>query len=263
MTLKGALAVAVLAALAAQDAPASPEPVAGTHLFPIEVAGTPDGLLAAVGLRARAVTRAEVFLDVIERLHFIPGQPPGMERYASTVTAFLNALRRVRRTDGTVSLEAVRANAQARDGLEEFFRVAGFLLRRDPSGQLVVRPDPDGRAQARREALQAAGFPVADLDVRMNAGETAAFAPVAFEIPSPLPAEVWRDTIFDDPEPGERLGFRLLADRRTAHQDERRHRRQTPHGQPPVHPSSPVEGRHSSHAILALRMRPINPDGGR
>ena len=214
--MKGALAAAVLAALAAQDAPASPEPVAGTHLFPIEVAGTPEGLLAAVGLRARAVTRAEVFLDVIERLHFIPGRPPGMERYASTVTAFLDALRRVRRTDGTVSLEAVRANARARDRLEEFLRVAGFLLRRDPSGQLVVRPDPDGRAQARREALEAGGFPVADLDVRMNAGEAAAFAPVAFEIPSPLPAEVWRDTIFDDPDPGERLGFRLLADRRAA-----------------------------------------------
>ena len=216
MTLKGAPAVAVLAALAAQAAPASPEPVAGTHLFAIEVAGTPEGLLGAAGLRARPVTRAELFLDVIERLHFVPGRPPGVERYASTVSAFLNAWRRARGPDGALSLEAAQEDSRGRDGLEDFVRTAGFLLLRDPSGRFLVRPDPDGRAHARREALAAAGFPVADLDVRMNAGEAAAFESVSFEIPSPLPAAVWRDTVFHDPEPGERLGFRLMTDRRAA-----------------------------------------------
>ena len=216
MTLQGALTVAVLAALAAPAAPAAPEPVAGTHLYPIEVAGTPEGLLAALDLGARAVTRAELFLDVIERLHFVPGRPLGMEPYASTITGFRNAWRRARRRDGTVSLEAVQQDSQARERLEELLRTAGFLLLRDASGTFLVRPDPDGRADARREALGAAGYPVTDLDVRMNAGEAAAFEPVSFEIPSPLPPEVWRNTVFEDPEPGERLGFRLLTDRRAA-----------------------------------------------
>ena len=44
----------------------------------------------------------------------------------------------------------------------------------------------------------------------MNAGEAIVFEPVSFEIPSAIPADVWRDTLFDHPEPGERLGFRLL-----------------------------------------------------
>lgn len=216
MTWRGVPAAAVLAALAARAAPAPAEPVAGTHLFAIEVAGTPEGLLGAAGLRARPVTRAELFLDVIERLHIVPGRPPGVEPYARTVSAFLNAWRRARGPDGAVRLAAAGGDSRARGGLEDFVRTAGFLLSPGPSGRFQVRPDPDPRADARRSALVAAGFPVADLDERMNAGEAAAFAPVSFEIPSPLPAAVWRDTVFGDPEPGERLGFRLVTDRRAA-----------------------------------------------
>ena len=39
---------------------------------------------------------------------------------------------------------------------------------------------------------------------------------MSFAIPSPLPAEVWREAIFDRPVSGERLAFRLLADRQAA-----------------------------------------------
>ncbi len=216
MTFRGALPAAVLAVLAAPAAPASPEPVAGTRLFAVEVAGTPEGLLEAAGLRTRPVTRAELFLEIIERLHFVPGRPPGVEPYASTVRAFLNAWRRARGPDRAVSLEALEEESRGPDGLDDFVRTAGFLLLRDPSGGFAVRPDPDRRAAARRETLGAAGFPVADLDDRMNAGETVAFEPVSFEVPSPLPAEVWRDTVLDDSEPDGRLGLRLVTDRRAA-----------------------------------------------
>ena len=215
MTSKGALAVAVLATLVTTTSPAFAEPVEGTHLFAIEIAGTPEGLQAAANLGGRLSSRAELFLDTIERLHFLSGSTAGVEHYAETITAFMNAWRRARRRDGTVSIEAVQDDSQARDRLEELLETAGFLLLRD-SGRIFVRPDPDSGAKARREALSAGGFAVAGLDVRMNAGEAIAFEPVSFEIPSAIPAEVWRNTIFDHREPGERLGFRLLTDRHAA-----------------------------------------------
>ncbi len=211
---RGALVVASLATLAA--APSAPaEPVEGTHLFTIEVTGTPEGLLGAAGVRMRDATNAELVLDVIEHVHFLARSPDGVEFYAETIAAFLNEWRRARRRDGSVSLEAAQEDSRARDRLEEFLEMAGFLLLRN-SGRLFVRPDPDGDAKARREALAAAGFPTTDLDVRMNEGEAIAIEPLSFEIPSPLPAEVWRNAIFDRPVAGERLAFRLLTDRRAA-----------------------------------------------
>ena len=212
---RGALAAAVLATFAAGAPSAFSEPVEGTHLFAIEVAGTPEGLLGAGGVRMRDATNAELVLDVIEHVHFLARSPAGVEFYTDTVAAFLNEWRRARRRDGTVSLEAAQDDSRARDRLEEFLEAAGFLLLRN-SGRLFVRPDPDSDAKARREALSAAGFPVADLDTRMNEGEAIAIEPLSFEVPSPLPADVWRNVVFDRPVSGERLAFRLLTDRQAA-----------------------------------------------
>ena len=215
MTPKGILAAAGLTVLLAPVPPVFAEPVPGTDLHSIEIAGTPEGLQAAAGVGGEISSRAELFLDAIERLHFLSGPTAQAEQYAGAVTAFLNAWRRARRRDGTVSIEAVQENSEARDRLEELLEIAGFLLLRD-SGRYFVRPDPDRGAAARRETLSAAGFRVAGLDTRMNAGEAVVFEPVSFEIPSPIPAEVWRSVVFEDPEPGERLGFRLLTDRDAA-----------------------------------------------
>ena len=215
LTSKGVLEAAVLAMLAAGAASASAEPIEGTHLHAIEVTGTPEGLLGAAGVRMRDATNAELVLDAIEHVHFLNRSPAGVEFYADTVAAFLNEWRRARRRDGTVSLEAAQEDSRARDRLEDFLEAGGFLLLRN-SGRLFVRPDPDSDAGARREALAAAGFPTADLDVRMNEGEAIPIEPLSFEIPSPLPAEVWRDAIFDRPVSGERLAFRLLTDRQAA-----------------------------------------------
>lgn len=212
---RGALAAAVLAALGAVAASAHSEPVEGTHLFAIEVTGTPEGLLGAAGVRLRAATNTELVLDVIEHVHFLSRSAAGVEFYADTIAAFLNEWRRARRRDGSVSLEAAQEDSRARDRLEEFLEAGGFLLLRN-SGRLFVRPDPDADARARREALAAAGFPTADLDVRMNEGEAIPIEPLSFAIPSPLPAEVWREAIFDRPVAGERLAFRLLTDRNAA-----------------------------------------------
>ncbi|MDE2660837.1 MAG: hypothetical protein OXI45_11585 [Acidobacteriota bacterium] len=214
LTARGALAVASLAALAAAP-PASAEPVEGTHLFAIEVTGTPEGLLGAAGVPMRDATNTELVLDAIEHVHFLNRPAAGVEFYADTIAAFLNEWRRARRRDGSVSLEAAQEDSRARDRLEEFLEAGGFLLLRN-SGRLFVRPDPDADARARREALAAAGFPTADLDVRMNEGAAIAIEPLSFAIPSPLPAEVWRDAIFDRPVSGERLAFRLLTDRQAA-----------------------------------------------
>lgn len=211
---RGALAAAVLATLATAPS-AHSEPVEGTHLFAIEVTGTPEGLLGAAGAPMRDATNAELVLDAIEHIHFLNRPATGVEFYADTIAAFMNEWRRARRRDGTVSLEAAQEDSRARDRLEEFLEAGGFLLLRN-SGRLFVRPDPDSDARARREALAAAGFPTADLDVRMNEGEAIAIEPLSFAIPSPLPAEVWREAIFDRPVSGERLAFRLLADRQAA-----------------------------------------------
>lgn len=65
-----------------------------------------------------------------------------------------------------------------RDRLEDFLEAAGFLVLRN-SGRLFVRPDPDADAKARREALAAAGFPTADLDVRMHEREAIPIEPLS------------------------------------------------------------------------------------
>ena len=212
---RSTLAAAVLAALAADAPSAHSEPVEGTHLFALQVTGTPEGLLGAAGVRMRDATNTELVLDVIEHVHFLNRSPAGVEFYAETIAAFLNEWRRARRRDGSVSLEAAQEDSRARDRLEDFLEAGGFLLLRN-SGRLFVRPDPDADARARREALAAAGFPTADLDVRLNEGAAIPIEPLSFEIPSPLPAEVWRDAIFDRPVSGERLAFRLLTDRQAA-----------------------------------------------
>ncbi len=215
LTSRSALAAVALATLVVAAPSAFSEPVEGTHLFAIQVTGTPEGLLGAAGIRMRDATNTELVLDVIEHVHFLARSPAGVEFYADTIAAFLNEWRRARRRDGSVSLEAAQEDSRARDRLEDFLEAGGFLLLRN-SGRLFVRPDPDADARARREALAAAGFPTADLDVRMNEGEAIPIEPLSFEIPSPLPAEVWRDVVFDRPVAGERLAFRLLADRQAA-----------------------------------------------
>lgn len=214
-TSGGVLAVVVMATLAFGVRSAFSQPVEGTHLFSLEVAGTPEGLLGAADVRARDATSAELVLDVIEHAHFLARSPAGVESYAETVAAFLNEWRRARRRDGAVTLETAQEDSRARDRMEDFLEAAGFLLLRN-SGRLFVRPDPDSDATARREALSAAGYPVPDLDGRLNAGEAVPIEPVSFAIPSPLSAEVWRDVIFERPVQGERLAFRLLTDRQAA-----------------------------------------------
>lgn len=215
LTPRRALAAAVLATLATAAPSAPAQPVAGTHLHTLEVTGTPEGLLGAAGVRMRDATNTERVLDVIEHVHFLNRSSAGVEFYADTIAAFLNEWRRARRRDGAVSLEAAQEDSRARDRLEDFLEAGGFLLLRN-SGRLFVRPDPDSDAKARRDALSTAGFPTADLDVRMNEGEAIPIEPLSFEIPSPLPAEVWREAIFDRPVAGERLAFRLLTDRQAA-----------------------------------------------
>ena len=215
LTRGRALAAVVLATLPAAAPSAFAQPVEGTHLFTIEVTGTPEGLLEAAGVRMRDATNTELVLDVIEHVHFLARSPAGVEFYADTIAAFLNEWRRARRRDGSVSLEAAQEDSRARDRLEDFLEAGGFLLLRN-SGRLFVRPDPDSDAKARREALAAAGFPTAGLDVRMNEGEAIPIEPLSFQIPSPLPVDVWRDVVFDRPVAGERLAFRLLADRQAA-----------------------------------------------
>ena len=158
LTSKGALAVAVLATLVTTTFPAFAEPVEGTHLFAIEIAGTPEGLQAAAGLGGRLSSRAELFLDVIERLHFLSGPNARVEHYAETIAAFMNAWRRARRRDGTISIEAVQEDSQARDRLEELLDAAGFLLLRD-SGRFFVRPDPNSGARGSARGAHRRGFP--------------------------------------------------------------------------------------------------------
>ena len=135
----------------------------------------------------RDATNTELVLDVIEHVHFLNRSPAGVEFYAETIAAFLNEWRRARRRDGSVSLGAAQEDSRARDRMEDFLEAGGFLLLRN-SGRLFVRPDPDADGRARREALAAAGFPTADLDVRLNEGAAIPIEPLSFEIPSPLPA---------------------------------------------------------------------------
>ena len=118
----------------------------------------------------RGATNTELVLDAIEHVYFLNRSAAGVEFYPETIAAFPNEWRGARRREGSMSLEAAQEDSRARDRLEDFLKAGGFLLLRN-SGRLFVRPDPDSDAKARREALAAAGFPTADLDVRMNEGE--------------------------------------------------------------------------------------------
>ena len=112
----GALAAAVLAALAATAPSAHSEPVEGTHLFAIEVTGTPEGLLGAAGVPMRDATNTELVLDVIEHVDFLNRSPAGVEFYAETRTPRPTNIDRLggRPEVGVPSRSAIRTDSPTR-----------------------------------------------------------------------------------------------------------------------------------------------------
>ena len=166
-------------------------------LTSLAVPGTPEGILNAADFTAWGGDRASLFLDVVRHLYAAPvaNSPAvrGMRRHARTVTDFMEAWRAVRATDGDVRL-ALAADRGARRRLEDLVEAAGFRLRR-ASRAYEVRIDDGGDARARRASLRDAGLAIDLLDQRLNAGEPLAFELPTFDVPLPLTAEVWRNTV--------------------------------------------------------------------
>ena len=211
--------VALALALPAACGPVFAQAANAPPLSTLRVTGTPAGLLGAAGITAPVRGRADLFLHLIHHLYWVPGDDgpavQGLRRYTRTVAAFLDAWQTVRAADGVASMAPVQDDRRARGRLEDLVEAAGFRLRRR-SGRRVVERDDRSHANARREALQAAGLDVDALEVRLNAGEALTFEIPSFEIPLPLAAGVWLDVVTRDRETEESLGFRLLTDRRAA-----------------------------------------------
>ena len=187
----------------------------------MSVPGTPEGILSVAGFTAWGGDRASLFLDLVRHLYTAPDADSpavrAVRRHARTVTEFMEAWQAVRDADGDASV-ARAADRGARRRLEDLVEAAGFRLRR-ASGAYVVRADDGDDARARRASLRDAGLVVAidDLDRRLNDGEALAFELPSFDVPLPLTAEVWRDTVLRSrADDRALLGLRLLADRRAA-----------------------------------------------
>ena len=211
--LRAAAAVMLLAG------PAVAQPPDDGAVTSLSVPGTPEGILNVAGFNAWNGDRAALFLDLVRHLYAAPDADSpavrSVRRHARTVTDFMEAWRAVRAAEGGASL-AHAADRRARRRLEDLVEAAGFRLRRS-SGAYVARTDDGDGARGRRASLRDAGLAVDDLDRRLNAGEAVTFELPTFEVPLPLTAAVWRDTVLRSRDgDGGLLGLRLLADRRAA-----------------------------------------------
>ena len=209
----------VVVTLLAGSLAAAGQPAGDATVTSLPVPGTPEGILNVAGFTAWGGDRASLFLDLVRHLYPAPDADSpavrAVRRHARTVTEFMEAWQAVRAADGDASL-ARAANRDARRRLEDLVEAAGFRLRRS-SGAYVVRVDDGDDARARRASLRAAGLAVDDLDRRLDDGEALAFELPSFDVPLPLTAELWQDTVLRG-RAGDRalLGLRLLADRRAA-----------------------------------------------
>ncbi|MCY4505824.1 MAG: hypothetical protein OXG35_02500, partial [Acidobacteria bacterium] len=195
------------------------QPPDGGAVTSLSVPGTPAGILSVAGFTAGDGARAGLFLDLVRHLYAAPdADSPAVQavrRHVRTVSDFMEAWRAVRAAEGSASL-AHAGDRRARRRLEDLVEAAGFRLRRS-SGEYTARVDDGDSAQARRASLRAAGLTVDDLDRRLNAGEAVAFELPAFDVPLPLTAGMWRDTVLRSRAgDGELLGLRILGDRRAA-----------------------------------------------
>ena len=195
------------------------QPLDGGAVTSLSVPGTPEGILSVAGFTAWDGARAGLFLDLVRHLYAAPdADSPAVQavrRHVRTVSDFMEAWRVVRAAEGSASL-AHAGDRRARRRLEDLVEAAGFRLRRS-SGEYAARVDDGDSAQARRASLRAAGLTVDDLDRRLNAGEAVAFELPAFDVPLPLTAGMWRDTVLRSRAgDGELLGLRILGDRRAA-----------------------------------------------
>lgn len=195
------------------------QPAGDATVTSLPVPGTAEGILDVAGFTAWGGDRASLLLDLVRHLYAAPDADSpavrAVRRHARTVTEFMEAWRVVRAADGDASL-ARAADGSARRRLEDLVEAAGFRLRRS-SGAYVVRVDDGDDERARRASLRAAGLAVDDLDRRLNDGEALVFELPSFDVPLPLTAEVWHNTVLRA-RAGDRalLGLRLLADRRAA-----------------------------------------------
>lgn len=218
---RGALAAGSVAAVAvlAGSLAAAVQPPRDETITSLLVAGAPEGIANEAGFTAWGGDRASLFLDLVRHLYAAPDADSSavraVRRHARTVSGFLEAWRAVRAAEGNASL-AHAADDGARRRLEDLVEAAGFRLRR-AAGAYEVRADVGDDARARRRVLRSAGLAVDDLDRRLNAGEALTFELPAFDVPLPLTAEVWQDTVLRSRVgAGGRLGLRILADRRAA-----------------------------------------------
>ena len=195
------------------------QPLRDAAITSAPLPGTPEGLLDVTGFTAWGGDRASLLLDLVRHLYAAPvADSPtvrAVRRHARTLTDFMEAWQVVRAADGDASLTRA-GDRGARRRLEDLVEAAGFRLRRS-SGAYVVRVDDGDDERARRASLRAAGLAVDDLARRLNDGEALAFELPAFDVPLPLTAEVWRDTVLRSRAGDDALlGLRILADRRAA-----------------------------------------------
>ena len=216
---RGRPALWAAAAVMLLAVPAAAQPAGGGAVTSLPVPGTPEGLVNVAGFTAWDGGRAGLFLDLVRHLYAAPDADSpavrAVRRHARAVTDFMDAWRAVRAAEGGASL-AHAGDRRARRRLEDLVEAAGFRLRRS-SGAYVARVDDGDGARARRASLRDAGLAVDDLDRRLNAGEAVAFELPAFDVPLPLTAAVWRDTVLRSRDGDDGLlGLRILADRRAA-----------------------------------------------
>ena len=172
---------------------------AAVQAQPADSLQVPVGALRVLGIPVEAA-RPFAMLRAIRVVHGLPRNDP-FAHAAGDFERLLDHLQQLERSlarTGERGLAlAMTANPGDRDALRDTLQALGLRLR-EQRRMFTVEAAAEPAAADMRALFSRAGIDCADIQSRLNAGETVHIRPARIELPLPLPSERWLADVIDN-----------------------------------------------------------------
>ena len=172
---------------------------AAVEAQPADSLQVPAGALQVLGIPVEAA-RPFAMLRAIRVVHGLPRNDP-FAHAAGDFERLLDQLQQLERSlarTGERGLAlAMTANPADRDALRAALQALGLRLR-EQKRVYTVEPSAEPPAPDLRALFARAGIDCADIQARLNAGETIHIRPARLDLPLPLPSERWLSDVMDN-----------------------------------------------------------------
>ena len=184
---------------------------------PADSLQVPVGALRVLGIPVEAA-RPFAMLRAIRLVHGLPRNDP-FAHAAGDFERLLDQLqlleRSLARTGERGLALAMTANPGDRDALRDTLQVLGLRLR-EQNRVYTVDALTEPAAAGLRALFARAGIDCADIQSRLNAGETIHLRPARIELPLPLPSETWLSDVIDNRTTAAELHWAILRSRQAS-----------------------------------------------